>query len=476
MGRRRSAGEGDHVGPLLTETADPPGHILLLRYGLVNGDVIHDGTQLLELDGQHLACTRGTWQQHLEMLDVECLECFQQRLGDKFLGDQIDCKAVLGDLLRGAVADRGNACAAEVAGILMGGVEGLEESFHAIGTGEDDPVIGTHVGQRLDEGNLVGGRLDPDRGKLVGIGPHVAQEREETACLLSGAGDRNSLAEERARLKPVEGFPLVHNLSEDGDGGRLKLLLHCQRGDRGEGSDQRLMTPRGGPTDQRRRGGAFHSVGEKFTRDDRETLDPHKHDLGAGSLGDCGEVDADGLLSLHHMSGEDGEHRVVLAVRDRNTGIGEPADDGADTGNDLETKARCRKLRGFLASSSEDAGVAPLEADDPLSLAGEAEKQGIGLILLHRVTPRRLARVDALRRGWRVAKKFRIGQVVVNHHVGPLQALEAPEREQSGITRSRTNEIADSLSGVGSLGRLGFWGLRGFFRFGRGFSGHAERS
>ena len=225
VGCRRPAGECDHVSSLLTEAPYSAGHILLLGNGLVDGDVIHDGPQFLELDGQHLAGPRGARKQHLEMLDVEFLERFQERLGDEFLRDQVHCVAVLGNLLGGAVADHGDPGATEVTRILMGGEEGLEEGLHPVGTGEDDPVVGAHVGQRLDEGDLVGRRLDPDGGKLVGISPHVPKQRKQATGLLAGAGDRDSPAEERARLEPVEGFSLVHDIAEDGDGRRLELLL-----------------------------------------------------------------------------------------------------------------------------------------------------------------------------------------------------------------------------------------------------------
>ena len=53
---------------------------------------------------------------------------------------------------------------------------------------------------------------------------------------------------------------------------------------------------------------------------------------------------------------------------------------------------------GLLPTAPEDAGIAPLEADDAFSRACMAEKQGVGLILLHRVTAGCLSRVDALRR------------------------------------------------------------------------------
>ena len=138
-------------------------------------------------------------------------------------------------------------------------------------------------------------------------------------------------------------------------------------------------------------------MGEELSRDERETLNPHEHDLGAGCLRDHGEVDAGRLLTLHHVTGEDGEHRVVLAVCDRNAGVGETADDGADAGDDLKAKPCGRKLGGLLTSPPEDAWIAPLEADDPLSLACVAEQLGVGLLLLHRVTARSLASIDQLR-------------------------------------------------------------------------------
>ena len=178
MGRRGGAGEGDHVGALLSEASNPSRDILRFRNCLVDRDIINDGTQLLEFNGKHFPGSGSSGKQHLEMLDVELLEGFEKRLGDEFLGDQVDGIMILAHFFSRSVADDGDTGSPQVSGILMGGEEGVKKCLHTVRAGEDDPIVGADVGKGLHEGCLVGGRFDPDRRKFVGIGTEFAKRCE----------------------------------------------------------------------------------------------------------------------------------------------------------------------------------------------------------------------------------------------------------------------------------------------------------
>jgi hypothetical protein len=67
------------------------------------------------------------------------------------------------------------------------------------------------------------------------------------------------------------------------------------------------------------------------------------------------------LLGRVLMAGEDGEHGVVVAMGDRNAGVGGTGDGRTDAGHDFKGTAGFDQFLGFLTPASENEGVAAFE-------------------------------------------------------------------------------------------------------------------
>ena len=381
------------------------------------------------------------------MLDIEFLERFEKRLGDEFLGDQVDRVAVFADLVGGAVADDRDPGPSEVARIPVSREKGIEKGLHAVRAGEDDPVIGAHIGQGLHEGGLLRWGFDADRRELVGVGSYPAELGKESAGLCTRAGDGDALAEEGAALEPVQGLAQVHHVAEDGDGGRLELHLGRERGNGFQGPDQRGMTPRGGPADKGDGCLPGHACVAELFGDGAEAFHTHQHHLGAGCRGDRLVIDARGLFARFLVAGEDRQHGVAGPVGHRNAGVGEAPDRRGDSRNDLEAEPCGGKRLGFLTAPAEEEGVAPLEAHHALSGGGVLHQQGVGLLLLEGVPPRGLARIDDFGACRHMPQEFGVGEVVVEDDLGLLEAIAAPERDESRVPGAGSDEMANAPGG-----------------------------
>jgi hypothetical protein len=89
-----------------------------------------------------------------------------------------------------------------------------------------------------------------------------------------------------------------------------------------------------------------------------------------------------------------------------------------DPWDDLEGDARFRECLALLASSAEDEGIAALQADHALPRAALLDKHGVNALLRERVGGGLLADVDRFHAWPAVGQELRIGQVVVDHHIG----------------------------------------------------------
>ncbi len=92
------------------------------------------------------------------------------------------------------------------------------------------------------------------------------------------------------------------------------------------------------------------------------------------------------------MAGQKGYGVIDLAVRDRNAGIGKPADTCRDARYDAERDAVLDQRQGFLATTPEDEGIATLQPQHPLPLAREFDQPQGNIPLLRRRLATTLAR------------------------------------------------------------------------------------
>jgi hypothetical protein len=144
------------------------------------------------------------------------------------------------------------------------------------------------------------------------------------------------------------------------------------------------------------------------------------------------------------VAGENRELRVVIAVGDRDAGVGGAGDGRADAGDDFEWHAGGGEFGGFLGAAAEDHRVAALEADHGAAGLGFLYDERVDLVLRHRVVLGALADVDFAAARFGPREKFGVDEGIVDEHIGALDDLLGSERDETDVTRSGSDEIACS--------------------------------
>ncbi len=97
--------------------------------------------------------------------------------------------------------------------------------------------------------------------------------------------------------------------------------------------------------------------------DQRQVLDPHVEHERAGKCGERGPVERGlGLLGIL-VAGDERDGRGVVAVGDRDPGVGRDGDAGRHARNDLELDPSRGQGLGLLAAAAEYEWVAAFEAN-----------------------------------------------------------------------------------------------------------------
>ena len=237
-------------------------------------------------------------------------------------------------------------------------------------------------------------RLDPDGRQLEDIGAELPQARGQAAGLLPRPRDHDAPAKERARLEPIEPVAQTHHAADHRHRRRLKAGRHDLLRNVRECAPQRLLPAGRPPAHQGDQGFRRRAVFDELRGDHADPLDAHEHHFRSGRLRELRKIE--GTLSFGgiFVPGENGELRGVIAMRHGNARVGRRGDRGADARDDLELQTRLRERLGFLAASSENKRVATLQPHHPPAGAGLLDQQRIDLLLLQRVLPGLLARVD----------------------------------------------------------------------------------
>ena len=131
-------------------------------------------------------------------------------------------------------------------------------------------------------------------------------------------------------------------------------------------------------------------------------------------------------------------------MRHRNAGIGRHGNGAGDAGDDVKRQMRLGERQGLFASSTKEHRVAALEPHDGLAGFRKADEQPLDLGLGFRVPMALLAGIDDLRGGLAVIQQPLRHQMVVDHHIGLLERLQAFDGDQAGIPRTSANEIDNS--------------------------------
>ena len=134
----------------------------------------------------------------------------------------------------------------------------------------------------------------------------------------------------------------------------------------------------------------------------------------------------------------------VLAMRERNSGIGGAAGRGRDARHDGEIDSGAGEGLELLSATAEDEGVAALETHDPASLARVLDHQLVDVLLARALPAGSLADADPRSVAPREIQHGGRHQSIVQDDIRILERPQGLQREQFGIagTRAYQNHLA----------------------------------
>ena len=205
------------------------------------------------------------------------------------------------------------------------------------------------------------------------------------------------------------------------------------------------------------------------------------------------------LLVAGFAAGDESHGRGGIAPGERDTGVAGHGRGGGDAGDDFVLDAGGSQCGDFFHQVAEQAGVATFQADHDAAGGGQFDQPAIDLVLRPEAALPRILRAGAASEGivWRRRIRWRTGrrvvaggmcgsmaaeadelgragrqgqdawidQIVVEHDVGPRQALLAAQRHQARIAGSGPDDV--DFGGVvlwhaiGLAGGKGSWGGSG---------------
>jgi hypothetical protein len=246
----------------------------------------------------------------------------------------------------------------------------------------------------------------------------------------------------------LEALDLRDDGADHGGHRRTEPLARRRFGERRERGDDGALARIGSPLNGGGRSVGRHAARHQGLGKSRQRAHPHiQHDRSARA----GERRPVGLLlglSRIFVARDEGDGGRGRAMRHGNPRVRRRGDPRRHAGDDLEAHSRRRERLRFLAPSSEHERVAPLESHDALSLARESDEQRVDRVLARRVTaPAALA--DVVQLHPRIVRARRrddrgIGERVGGDRVAAREELLRAHGEQTGVTRSRADEIDDA--------------------------------
>ena len=127
-------------------------------------------------------------------------------------------------------------------------------------------------------------------------------------------------------------------------------------------------------------------------------------------------------------------------MRQRKHGFGSGTERGGDTRNDFDREPGGAHCLDFLTAAPENEGIAPFQAHDNRASFDVGNDQGIDAILGDGVAVALLGDIDTLCRGADIVEHAVVDEAVMDNDIGLAERLNGFDRQQTGITRPRTNE------------------------------------
>ena len=141
------------------------------------------------------------------------------------------------------------------------------------------------------------------------------------------------------------------------------------------------------------------------------------------------------------MPGNHSKRRRYTAMRDRNTGISGHGHRRSHARHDFERQAQLLQCQSLFAATSENKRITALETDHTMSGLRPFHQQIIDFLLTHRMLAGGFAHIDIFSSRRSQLQDMRISQPVIDHDIGPPQALHGPQRQKSPVSRSGSHQI-----------------------------------
>ena len=272
-------------------------------------------------------------------------------------------------------------------------------------------------------------------GSSTTSAPSSSSSRPELARLLTRTGHHDRAPEQRPLLEPREVEP--GDVADD---------------DRGRGFDTR---GRDGPQRRPRRAllgarapahrghGRLGRAAAAYQRvgDVGDPARAHEDHEGPAGARERVPVGVGGALRRVLVARHDRHARRRTPVRDRDAGVHGRGDRARDARNDLERHAGGDARLRFLATATEDEGIAALQPHDRRTGAAALDEQRVDLVLRHLGASGRLADVDELGGGRRELQQRGRREAVVDDDVGGAEQRFAAAGEQARVAGTGADEV-----------------------------------
>ena len=148
------------------------------------------------------------------------------------------------------------------------------------------------------------------------------------------------------------------------------------------------------------------------------------------------------------MAGHEDARLGVIAMGERNTGIGCRAGCGCDARHHLERNALAGQRFDFFTATAEYEGVAPFQPQHALTFFRQPHEQFVDGFLRHDMLAALLTGIDAGCIAAHHVEYLRRHQAVIHDHIRLLHQAHRAKSQQFGVSRPRPHEINFSLCGV----------------------------
>ncbi len=145
-----------------------------------------------------------------------------------------------------------------------------------------------------------------------------------------------------------------------------------------------------------------------------------------------------------------------MSVSHGDAGIGRHRHRGGYAGNHLKGNTRLGQGLGFFSSPAKDKGIAALEAHHRKPGPGFLDEQFIDAFLGHGVGPGLFPHVDDLCARRHLGQQGKAGQLVIDHHLGLPQHLQALHGDQARIPGPGADQVNHTNNNITGWKKL--WG------------------